>query len=69
MKTCNYQTTTAASQSQAKTLSQQPGPRRSFQQEYNSEYSGAIKPGWLEQRVLNRLTTLIQALLFPKLPI
>ena len=57
MKTCNYQSTAAARQSQARTLSQQPGTRHRFQPEYNSKYSATAKPGWLEQKIINRLST------------
>lgn len=51
MKTCNYETTPAASRSQVKTLSQ-----HRYKQDYNSEFSSAINPSWLEQRVLNRIS-------------
>ncbi|WP_296054939.1 cyclopropane-fatty-acyl-phospholipid synthase family protein [uncultured Amphritea sp.] len=57
MKTCNYQSTAAARQSQARTLSPQPGTRHRFQPEYNSKYSATAKPGWLEQKIINRLST------------
>ncbi|SEQ51172.1 cyclopropane-fatty-acyl-phospholipid synthase [Amphritea atlantica] len=51
MKTCNYQTSSTAGRSQVKTLAQPSMAHHRYKQEYNT----AIKPDWLEQRVLNRL--------------
>ncbi|WP_232846148.1 SAM-dependent methyltransferase [Amphritea pacifica] len=53
MKTCNYQTTSTAGRSQVKTLAQQSMAQHRYEQEYDT----AIKPDWLEQRVLNRLNS------------